>query len=229
MRQKLLFAIPGVIAGSLFWAGTASAATVTLSYEDAATGGFFDSLTNGVAITSAGFSQVEASATGVPPLTGPNLLATSTIDVTSSGAPGSNTLIVLITESGLTGSVPGFASGFGVNSASQGTVEELTYLGGLGGTLLSSVTCTGGVCGAIDNSYTGGVSGTYSVTAEYIITLGPGQVADGTINISDPTISATPIPGTLSLLATGLGLLGLTVWSRRKKVARSVLDNAAAA
>ena len=227
MRRKLLFAIPGVIAGSLLWTATASAATISLEYADAATGGSFESLTNGVAITSGGFSQVEASATGVPPLTGPNLLATSTIDVFSTGAPGSNVLAVLITETGLTGPVTGFASGFGVNSASQGAVEELTYLNGT--TLLSSVTCTGGVCGATTNYYTGGVSGPYSVTAEYIIALGPGQEFNGSINVSDPTIAATPIPGTLSLLATGLGLLGLTVWSRRKKMARSVLDNAAAA
>lgn len=233
MRQKLLVPMLGVLAGSLLWTATASAATVSLEFS-LNDGSTFTPLTSGVATTGGGFTQIQASATGVPPLTGPNLLATSTIDVTSSGAPGSNVLIVLITETGLTGSagLTGFASGLSLNSLTSAgaTVQELTYLSPSNGAyaltdLLSEATYTGGVSGQ-SNTFdaNGTVSGPYSVTAEYIITLGPGQIADGTIDIS-----TTPIPGTLSLLATGLGLLGITVWSRRKKMARSVLDNAAAA
>ncbi len=233
MRQKLLIAISGVIAGSLFWAGTASAATVDLEYS-LNDGVSYVALASGADITSGSFSQIEASATGVPPLSGPNLLATSTIDVTSSGAPGSNTLIVLITETGLTGASgsTGFASGLSLNSLTSAgaTVVEKTYLDPGNGAyaltdLLSSATYSGAT-GGQSNTFgaSGTVSGPYSVTAEYIITLGPGQIADGTIDIS-----TTPIPGTLLLLATGLGLLGITVWSRRKKMARSVLDNAATA
>ena len=71
MRQKLLVAISGVIAGSLFWAGTGSAATVDLEYS-LNDGVSYVALASGADITSGGFSQIEASATGVPPL-GPRL------------------------------------------------------------------------------------------------------------------------------------------------------------
>ena len=230
MRQNLLVPMLGALAGSLLWTATASAATVSLEYEDEGVGLSFTSLTSGLATSDANFTTISASAQGNLPA--PALLATSTIDVSSSGAPGSNTLIALITETGLSGPVSGFASGLSLNSLTSAgvSVVENTYYSPSNTAyaltdLLSSATYTGGVGGSGTFLAPGTVSsGDYSVTAEYIITLGPGETADGTINIS-----TTPIPGTLSLLATGLGLLGITVWSRRKKMARSVLDNAAAA
>ena len=229
MRQNLLVPMLGALAGSLLWTATASAATVSLEYEDEGVGLSFTSLTSGLATSDANFTIISASAQGNLPA--PALLATSTIDVSSSGAPGSNTLIALITETGLSGPVSGFASGLSLNSLTSAgvSVVENTYYSPSNGAyaltdLLSSATYTGGVGGSGTFLAPGTVLSDYSVTAEYIITLGPGETADGTINIS-----STPIPGTLSLLATGLGLLGITVWSRRKKMARSVLDNAAAA
>jgi hypothetical protein len=59
----------------------------------------------------------------------------------------------------------------------------------------------------------GSVTGTYATD-----TLSPGwESADG--NLPEALISATPVPATLPLFATGFGVLGLFGWRRNRKTA----------
>jgi hypothetical protein len=221
MRTKLIAAATSVIAGSLLCVSAASAATTV----EIGLGSSPTSLASGSGSTVSysstsvtGYSSVSVSGTGNPPLTLPNILDTTNIDVATSGLNAGGLLDVWITEIGLTaplGTV-GFLSGFDLNSDSSSgiSVTEKTFYDPGNGAfattdLLGNVALSPNGSTSVGTTETG-VTGPYSVTAEYIVDLTSGQSADGTIDIS-----TTPIPGTLPLFASGLA--GFWAWSRKRK------------
>ncbi len=241
MRQKTVVATLA-LGGCLLCTAAANASTVELGYSTGSTIIVVGSGTNqigGVTFdgTAPGFSSISITGTGTPPLPAPSLLDTSTIDVSASPSPTAiDKINIFVTETGLTSPIGAlnFASGLALNSDSSPGVMvlEQTFLDSSNtafGTAdpLSSAAYTGNTNLQANTFYAAGVtgSGPYSVTAEYTLTMFPGEQADGTIDIS---AMATPLPGALPLLASGLGLLAFTTWKgRRKKMARSVLDSAA--
>lgn len=219
MFSKAL-AVSGVVAGSLLGASAASAATVeyiglgsTPTTVATSSGGAVSYSSSSVS----GYSLVDITGTGSPPLSSPNLLDTTDLDVASSLLGGGGTLYIWVTETGITsptGAI-GFLSGFNLNSNSSAgiTVMENTFLDPNNdryGTVdaLGSVALGPGGTATVGALFSTGSD--YSVTAEYIVSLSAGQSADGTIDIS-----TTPIPGTLPLFASGLA--GFWAWTRKRK------------
>jgi hypothetical protein len=218
-------AVTGVVVGSLVGASAASAVTLTCTSglvciglgstpTTVATSSNGSVSYNSTSVT--GFSSVQISGTGNPPLSAPNLLDTTDLDVVSSML-GGGTLYVWVTETGITSptGLIGFISGFDLNALSTAgiSVTENTYLSptnvayGTTDQLGSVVLNPNGTTSVTALFSTGSP---YSVSAEYIVTLTGGQSADGTIDIS-----TTPIPGTLPLFASGL--FGFWAWSRKRK------------
>jgi hypothetical protein len=218
MNFKLLTAV-GLAAGSLLGVTAASAATtveIGMGASPTALASENTGVTLNYSTTTAGYNSISVSGTGNPPLSLPNILDTTNIDAVGSGLGG--TLQIWITEIGLTsptGTVT-FVSGFNLNSDSSAgiSVTEQTFYSAANMAFGTTTPLGSAVLGPNGTTSVGdtvtGVTGPYSVTAEYTLNLTAGQSADGTIDIS-----TTPIPGTLPLFASGM--VGLWAWSRKRK------------
>lgn len=162
------------------------------------------------AVSSGGFTG-SVTASGSPLLTEPTLIS-DTLDVNSSGA---GTLVISVTETGLTTVVPGFLSGFTSNTLPLGwTVSEATYVDA-GNTAYATTTPlsaqTFSVIGATTAIAAGISTGPFSETEVFTVTATDAGQTQDTISLM-----ATPEPTSMALLGSGLLALGGTL--RRKLV-----------
>jgi len=224
MFSKRLVALAG-IAASFLWVSAAHAATlVTIGLQEASE--------NGGAITteaSGADSAIFGGAYGpfninlVTGLTGTNTFNTSS----NNSASGAGTLKVYVTLQGLTEPIGALAvlSSFTENiiDPTISSVTEATYFDPANGlfeltTPLASHVFSGVGLAAASSLDLIDILSTdpFSVTALYTIVATGAGTSNSTINVS----AVTPIPGTLPLLAGGLGLL----WAvgKKRKARRSV-------
>jgi hypothetical protein len=133
----------------------------------------------------------------------------------------------------VTGEIFGLASS-GISSATS--VEIFSYPAALTGI----TTALNTPISSVENIFTvtGGSIATYgfeSANSEFLLSLGAGNYlqdftgGSGGLIVSGPVTftpvtdgTATPLPATLPLFATGLGALGLLGWRRKRKHAASV-------
>jgi len=221
--------VGAVIAGSMLWAGCASAATVTIG--DNVNGGGITTVASGSGAASFFFSNASGTIeiTGTTSAPSNPLNAGNTLDVSNVGGKG--TLVIYVTVSGITsplGSALGFLSAFESQLLPAGwTLTESTYLDPSDGIFtmtdpLSTETFTAPITAAtgsnlVVSANTGTNPGGYSLTDVFSLAY------DGTGTTQDQiTVSATPLPAALPLFIGGLGLIGL-VSRRRKRQASGAL------
>jgi hypothetical protein len=172
---------------------------------------------DGVSGVTAGTWSFSATAGG-----GTGFADSGSLDVASSTG---GTLDVFVTFSGITqplSATQAYLASYTLNSVSGGTaaVTLNTYLDQNNlaqptvaslstDQLLSTATLSTLITDVISGSANTG-NGPYSITEEYIITTLTGTTTSATIDLT-----ATPLPGALSLFGGGLGVLGLL--ARRKK------------
>jgi hypothetical protein len=226
MLSKRLIALAG-LAASLVWVSAANAVTVSIGLQETGFNGgakvTVASAINDTAVFAGGygtFSSNTITANGNPPLPVPSDLLGSTafnISTTTAG-----TLNVFVTAQNISSPIGAisFISSFTQNilSGAISSVTESTYLDTGNGlfettTLLSSHTFTG-IDTIVLSSLTQGIAGPYSLTQKYtIVATGSGSV------LSTIDIAATPLPGTLPLIAGGLG--ALWVVGRKRKTGKT--------
>jgi hypothetical protein len=221
MNTKLI-PIAGAIAGSLLWATTAGAATVTIGAS--VNGGPITTEATGSGAASANFTIGGYTVDLVNGAQGAlsDIFNSSSLNVSTAGTP-PGTLDIFVTLSGLTSptGLTGLESTLTSNQLVGGWTESLqTWLDptntifGLG-TQLAAHGFTGP--GAFDMVTFEPLTGTYSLTELYIISAGGSGTANANIDISQ-----TPLPATLPLLATGL--FGLWGWSRKRKASEDLAE-----
>jgi hypothetical protein len=224
MYRKQLLALAGVAGvGGLVLSASASDAATVVNFGYA----------NGGAVTAAGTLNQSPTLAASGPVTD----GTWSFSASGSAAVGSqdsNSLQVssstsgvfdvFVTFSGITGplgSALGFVSSFTLNSViGTASVTESTYLdsgnsslptsaASVPGVLLNSATLSTLTTDSLSATGNTGI-GPYSITEEYAITAAGASTTNATIDVT-----ATPLPGALSLFGGGLGVLGLL--ARRKK------------
>jgi hypothetical protein len=221
MSTKLI-PIAGAIAGSLLWATSAGAATVTIGAS--VNGGPITTEASGSGAASANFTiggyTVDLVNGAQGALT--DIFNSSSLNVSTTGTP-PGTLDIYVSLSGLTSptGLTGLISTLTSNQLVGGWTENLqTYLGATVfdlGPQLAMHGFTGP--GTFEMLTSETLSGTYSLTELYIISAGGTGTANATIDISQ-----TPLPATLPLLATGL--LGFWGWSRKRKASADCVSHA---
>ncbi len=206
MSKKKLLALAGCagIFGLVLSAPVAHAVTVDIVFSESG----FATLDTGASSYNGAYGtfsniQIGSAYTGPP---GINFLTTNLS--TSSTTAGILTIDVIaqgITSP--TGSIP-LASILQVNNLPSGwsVTESILY----NGALVAGMTNTFNSTGTATPSGTLNASGTYTLTERYVINAS----GAGTTNDTE-TISSTPLPAALPLMAGGLGVMGLL--ARRKK------------
>src|SRR5262245_8027470 len=228
MKAKLL-ALAG-IASAFLWASTANSATVTIGAAPGAgpvpapvavaaspLGAVtFSCVACAPAIWGA-FTSNQVTATGRPIEPLPAVLGSTAFDISAEG-PG--TLRVFVTSQGNTDVNSSWISSFTSNSLPPGwTVREQTFIDTANGLFTTTpgptVTQLGNVLfNAIGTNVAAALAASgnnYSVTHLYTIVATGAGTSLSTITLS------TPLPGALSLFATGL--LGLWALRRKRKAA----------
>jgi hypothetical protein len=205
-------------ASVLAFSAPASAAVVIDLQEAGVNGGAITQEATGA--TNASFSG-SYGVFGINSLSGqalplPDILNSSAIDSTSTGA---GTLNVFVTETGLTaplGSNVTFNSGFTANEVPSGwTVTEQTYLinsSDVNVPLGSYLFSADGAQVQFDNAATG--AGPYSVVEEYTVNATGAGSSSGTIDVS-----AVPEPATWAMFLVGFGAMGFMMRGSRRKQA----------
>ena len=225
MKAKLL-TLAG-IASAFLWASTANSATVTIGAAPGAgplpapntvasspLGATSSSCVSCAAATWGVFSANQITATGRPVNPLPNILGSTSFNISTEGA---GTLRVFVTSQGNTEVNSNWISSFTSNSLPTGwSVREQTFIdtaNGLFTTTGATVTQLGNTLfNAIGTSVAAALApsgNNYSVTHLYTI------VATGTGSALSTITLSTPLPGALPLFATGL--LGLWALRRRRK------------
>lgn len=221
-RSRKLLMLAG-LAGSLFWASSASAVTVSIGLQEAGVnaGAITTEATGTNSLVSfagsyGSFTSNGITATGNPPLTGNDLLNSTTLNIASTTA---GVLNVYVTAQGITGPIGaalGFLSSFTENQLSAGITSVLaaTYLDAGNGlftttTALSSHLFTT-IATALGTATGNTGAGPYSVTELFTITSSGGGTASSTTDLS-----ATPLPPAIVLFGTALA--GLGVFGRRRR------------
>jgi hypothetical protein len=225
MKAKLL-TLAG-IASAFLWVSTANSATVTIGAAPGAgplpapntvgsspLGATSSSCVSCAAATWGVFSANQITATGRPVNPLPNILGSTSFNISTEGA---GTLRVFVTSQGNTEVNSNWISSFTSNSLPTGwSVREQTFIdtaNGLFTTTGATVTQLGNTLfNAIGTSVAAALApsgNNYSVTHLYTI------VATGTGSALSTITLSTPLPGALPLFATGL--LGLWALRRRRK------------
>ena len=196
---------------------SANAALVTIAFQEAGVnGGAIFAVTNGTGTANVagtyGTFNVGALAFSAPLVT--DSINGNSLDVTGTGG----TLNVFITAQGLTAPTGAFFSAFTQNALTAGvTVQELTFLdtgnGLYGGVQIGSATFTG-IGTTTQTAFASAGPLPYSVTEEYIITVGAsGGTANSTIVVS--------VPETSTWAMMILGFFGVGFLAYRRKSAPS--------
>jgi hypothetical protein len=182
------------IASAIVLPTSANAALVTIGFQEAGTfGGAIFAVTSGDGIASVTGPYGTFTVNGVTALSSPfvaDSISGNSINVTG----GAGTLKVFITAQNLTAPTSAFFSSFTENVLSAGvTVQELTFLdtgnGLFTGAALGSTTFNN-IGSTVQTSFASAGPGLYSVTEEYIITVGAGGgSASSTIVVSVPESS----------------------------------------
>jgi len=218
MNGKLI-ALTG-IATAFLWASTANSATLSIGLQQAGVNGGAITTVAGPGVGSAvfaggaygSFTFNNVSATGRPTTPLPDILASTTTNISSTTA---GTLNVWVTSVGNTDVGSSWTSSFTSNLLPTGwTVTEKTYLDNANTAFGTAIQLGSAVFNAIGTSVSSILvpsDNEYSVTHLYTIVATGAGTALSTINLS------TPIPGALPLFATGL--LGLLVLRRKRKAA----------
>jgi len=210
-------------AACLAMVSIANAATVTIGLQQAGVnGGAITPVAGGVGSANIAnlpygtFTSNTVDGTGRPILPLPDILDSSSLNVTSDG-PG--TLRVYVTSQNNNDVSNVWLSSFTTNRLTPGwSVTEQTFLDPANGLFSTAIALGSAVFNSMGTSAAAAIAASgnnYSVTHLYTIVATGIGVANSTINL------AIPIPGALPLFATGL--LGL--WALRRKRKNTTPEN----
>lgn len=200
-------------------------ATITVGFQqDGVNGGAIttvatDSGTGSLAYNGGyGSFFTAVSAFGAPMLPQPTL-QTNGISVSSTNA---GTLTIYVTQQDLTAASPYFTSSFTSNSftGSAQSVGESTYISSanelFGGALLASASFNG-IGTVVSTNTIGPLSGLFSETTRYVITVGDGSASvNNTINLT--AAAPVPEPASWAMMICGFGAIGAVMRRRSTSV-----------
>ena len=209
-------------------ASVASATTISFTITD--NGTQIGTGTNNLGIISltgsdANFS-ISGNAVGTPAQPAPDL-STNNFDLATDGAAG--TIVISITETGLTSPITPVKETFTTNSTdSDGFLSDTIFnyfdnTDAPDGTQNTFGSASYNGNDSFSSGMTGLVSptGTYSETTVYTLIFGSTTQTEGSVSASDQIVAtgATPEPNSLVLLGTGLMSAAGVVFRRRRSVA----------
>jgi hypothetical protein len=170
--------------------------------------------------------DVNVTAVGTPPGPEPSLLS-NTISTSSTGA---GTLTILVTGTNEFPLVPGFLSSFTSNLLPAGwTVTESTYVNNCAvpasacgifpsGDVFNTTNLLSKTAFTSAGAVTTGAADPIVLTSDYAITEEFTITATGAGSTNDTIdLTATPLPGALSLFAGGLGFMGFFAQRRKRR------------